>query len=105
LFAAVAAVHADCAAMRASADALLCAPGAQTADARCMAMLAELFRDRVGQLEAALESSVQVGRVSVPARLALERVLGRVGRDLAGALPLVELIEAASHPVPSERWS
>jgi hypothetical protein len=102
LFAAVAAVHADCAPMIASVAALsdtLIARGVDGATAR---QLTQLIRARLGELETLLSHSVRTGRLLVTERLKLENELGRFSRDLVQALPLAGLLDRAAHPRPEE---
>lgn len=102
LFAAVAAVHVDCAPMLASVVALADALRARGADPGAVRHLTELLGARLRELEAALATSVRTGRLSVSQRLDLEHQLEVAGRDLAASLPLVELLDAALRPPPSE---
>jgi hypothetical protein len=102
LFAAVAAVHVDCAPMLASVGALAEALSTRGADPVAVRRLADLLGARLRELEGALASSVRTGRLSVSQRLDLERQLEVAGRDLAASLPLVELLDAALRPAPSE---
>lgn len=96
LFAAVTAVHADCAAMIASAAALF--DGSALPDNRCYRELVGLLTGRLRELDAGLAAIVAAGRLSVPLRLKLERDLARVGADLGATLPLIDLLDAASRP-------
>lgn len=102
LFAAVAAVHADCAPMIASARALLEPLTRVGGDAECAARLTNVFVETLTALEAVLASSVQSGRLSVGQRLGLEGELARAARDLCAALRLVGLLERAARPPPAE---
>ena len=102
LFAAVAAVHADCAPMIASVAALSDSLIARGADAVTARQLTQLIRARLGELETLLSHSVRTGRLLVTERLKLENELGRFSRDLVQALPLAGLLDRAAHPRPEE---
>lgn len=102
LFAAVAAVHADCAPMIANARGLAESLPGVGADAACAERLADLLTTSLTDLESVLAVAVQSGRLSVAQRLKLERDLSRSARDVAAALPLVGLLDRASRPRPLE---
>jgi hypothetical protein len=102
LFAAVAAVHADCAPMIASARALLEPLTHLGGDAECVERLITVFTDTLTELETVLASAVGSGRLSVGQRLRLEGELSRAARDLCAALRLVGLLERAARPRPLE---
>jgi hypothetical protein len=102
LFAAVAAVHADCAPMIASAGRLSGSLMAVGADPECARCLSDLLRASLTNLEEVLAVAVRAGRLSVAQRLKLEHELSRSGNDLGAALSLVGLMERASRPRPIE---
>lgn len=102
LFAAVAAVHADCAPMIASARELLVPLARVSGDAECAGRLTTVFADTLTNLEAVLDGAVQSGRLSVGQRLRLEGELSRAGRELCAGLRLVSLLERAARPRPAE---
>jgi len=102
LFAAVAAVHADCAAMIADATALSGALSEMGVDASCAEQLSSALAQSLRELESMLAGAVESGRLSVSQRLKLERDLARSGRDLSSALPLVSLFERTCRPRPLE---
>jgi hypothetical protein len=102
LFAAVSAVHADCAPMIAHAVALgprLCELGV---DGACAERLSSALSISLTDLERMLAGSVASGRLSTSRRLELERDLARCARELGSTLPLISLIERASRPRPDE---
>jgi hypothetical protein len=100
LFAAVAAVHADCAPMIESADGLTDSLVSGGADAGCARRLSDVLRVNLTELEAVLALAIRSGRLSVGQRLKLEHELSRSGRELGAVLPLVSLLERASRPKP-----
>jgi hypothetical protein len=102
LFAAVSAVHADCAAMIADAVALSGALSAMGIDAACAERLSSALATSLRELEGMLACVVESGRLSVSQRLKLERDLSRSGRDLSSTLPLVSLFERTWRPRPLE---
>ncbi len=102
LFAAVAAVHADCGPMIASAGLLSHALTSVGADPQCARCLSDLLRASLTNLEEVLAVAVRSGRLSVAQRLKLEHDLSRTGADLGAALSLVALMERASRPRPVE---
>lgn len=102
LFAAVAAVHADCAPMIASARALLSPLTCLGGDADCARRLTGVFSDTLIELEAVLATAVESGRLSVSQRLSLERELARASQQLCAGLKLVGLMERAARPAPAE---
>lgn len=102
LFAAVAAVHADCGPMIASARALLEPLTLTCGDAQCAERLTTVFTDTLTGLETVLADAVRSGRLSVGQRLRLEGELSRTARDLCAALRLVGLLERAARPRPLE---
>lgn len=102
LFAAVSAVHADCAAMIADATALSAALSEMGVDASCAEGLSNALANSLRDLESMLAGAVQSGRLSVSQRLKLERDLSRSGRDLSSTLPLVSLFERTCRPRPLE---
>jgi hypothetical protein len=102
LFAAVAAVHADCAPMIASARSLWEPLTQLGGDAACAQRLTSVFTDTLTELEAVLADAVRTGRLSVGQRLRLEGELSRAARDLCAALRLVGLLERAARPRPAE---
>jgi hypothetical protein len=102
LFAAVSAVHADCAAMIADAVALSGALSAMGVDAGCAERLSSALATSLRDLEGLLAGVVESGRLSVAQRLKLERDLSRSGRDLSSTLPLVSLFERTCRPRPLE---
>jgi hypothetical protein len=102
LFAAVAAVHADCGPMIASAGFLSDALTGVGADPECARCLSDLLRASLTNLEEVLAVAVRSGRLSVAQRLKLEHDLSRIGSDLGAALSLVGLMERASRPRPVE---
>lgn len=102
LFAAVSAVHADCAAMIADAVALSGALSEMGVDAGCAERLSSALATSLRELEGMLAGVVESGRLSVSQRLKLERDLSRSGRDLSSTLPLVSLFERTWRPRPLE---
>jgi hypothetical protein len=102
LFAAVAAVHADCASMIASARSLLDPLTRLGADSECAQRLTDVLSDSLTELEAVLAVAVRPGRLSVAQRLKLERDLSRAGHELGAALRLVGLMDRASRAPPAE---
>jgi hypothetical protein len=102
LFAAVAAVHADCAPMIADAVALAEALADAGVDRGCADRLSNALSTSLTDLESMLATAVNAGRLSVAQRLKLERDLARCARELGSTLPLVSLIERASRPPPVE---
>jgi hypothetical protein len=102
LFAAVSAVHADCASMIASVHGVACALAELGVEARCAERLSNALSASIHDLENMLAAAVDAGRLSVAQRLRLERDLSRCARELGAAIPLVSLIERASWPHPSE---
>jgi hypothetical protein len=102
LFAAVSAVHADCAAMVADAVALSGALIEMGVDAGCAEGLSNALAGSLKELEGILAGVVESGRLSVAQRLKLERDLSRCGRDLGSTLPLVSLFERTCRPRPLE---
>jgi hypothetical protein len=102
LFAAVSAVHADCAAMIADATALATALSEMGVDSSCAEGLSNALVTSLRDLESMLAGAVASGRLSVSQRLKLERDLSRSGRDLSATLPLVSLFERTCRPRPLE---
>jgi hypothetical protein len=102
LFAAVAAVHADCAPMIAHAVGLGRGLSEVGVDTACAERLSSVLSTSLTDLEAMLAVAVEAGRLSVAQRLKLERDLARCARELSSTLPLVSLIERASRPRPLE---
>jgi hypothetical protein len=102
LFAAVSAVHADCAPMIAQAVALGRGLSALGVEAGCSDRLSSALSLGLTDLERRLASSVEPGRLSTARRLELERDLARCARELGSTLPLISLIERASRPRPHE---
>jgi hypothetical protein len=102
LYAAVSAVHADCAPMIAHAVALGPRLSELGVDAACAERLSSALAVSLTDLERMLASSVESGRLSTARRLELEHDLARCARELGGALPLISLIERASRPPPEE---
>lgn len=102
LFAAIAAVHADCAAMIASASALGDALVACGVDGPCARRLERILSANVQQLESELSRTVASKRLSVSERLKLEGVLARTVRELGAALHLALLLERIRQPRPAE---
>jgi len=102
LFAAVAAVHADCAPMIANVAGVACALVELGVDAECAERLSSALRTSLTDLEHMLAGTVESGRLSVAQRLKLERDLSRCARELGSALPLVSLLERAAQPRPVE---
>lgn len=102
LFAAVAAVHADCAPMIANAVGLAQALADAGVERACAEGLSSALAESLTDLERMLAGAVEAGRLSVAQRLRLERDLARCARDLGSTLPLVGLIERASRPPPAE---
>jgi hypothetical protein len=102
LFAAVSAVHADCAPMIAHALALGRGLSELSVDPGCAERLSSALGTCLTGLERMLASSVESGRLSTARRLELERDLARCARELSSTLPLVSLIERASRPRPLE---
>jgi hypothetical protein len=102
LFAAVSAVHADCAAMIADAVALSGALSEMGVDAGCAERLSSALATSLRDLEGMLACVVESGRLSVAQRLKLERDLSRCGRELGSTLPLVSLFERTCRPRPLE---
>jgi hypothetical protein len=102
LFAAVAAVHADCAPMIANAVGLAQALADAGVEHACAERLSSALSTSLTDLENMLSVAVQAGRLSVAQRLRLERDLARCARELGSTLPLVGLIERASRPPPAE---
>lgn len=108
LFAAVSAVHADCASMNAHLGRLAAALVARGTEEACAHQLTDTVWRSVSALEAALAPSVRLGRLSAARRLGLEQDLARASRELGAALPLVALLDRAAQPRPEEsaqaRW-
>lgn len=102
LFAAVSAVHADCASMIASVQGVAGALSELGVDARCGERLSSALNTSLNDLETMLATAVDAGRLSVAQRLRLERDLARCARELGAIIPLVSLIERASWPHPAE---
>jgi hypothetical protein len=102
LFAAVSAVHADCAAMITDAVALSGALSEMGVDAGCAERLSSVLATSLRDLDGVLAGVVESGRLSVAQRLKLERDLSRSGRDLGSTLPLVSLFERTCRPRPLE---
>jgi hypothetical protein len=102
LFAAVAAVHADCAPMIANAVGLAQALADSGVEHACAERLSSALSTTLMDLENMLSGAVEAGRLSVAQRLRLERDLARCARELGSTLPLVGLIERASRPPPTE---
>jgi hypothetical protein len=102
LFAAVSAVHADCAPMIAHAAALGESLTELGVDPRCAQRLSSALSLCLADLERMLASSVESGRLSTARRLELERDLARCARELSSTLPLVQLIERSFRPPPLE---
>jgi hypothetical protein len=102
LFAAVSAVHADCAPMIASALAMREVLAASGVDAGCARQLGDGLAANLRQLEGELARIVGSGRLSVAGRLKLEVEIARAARDLGASLPLVSLLERASRAKPIE---
>jgi hypothetical protein len=102
LFAAVAAVHADCAPMIANAVGLAKALADSGVERGCAERLSNALSTSLTDLESMLATAVDAGRLSVSQRLKLERDLARCACELGSTLPLVSLIERASRPPPDE---
>jgi hypothetical protein len=102
LFAAVAAVHADCAPMIANVAGVARALVELGVDAECAERLSSALGSSLTDLEHMLAGAVESGRLSVAQRLKLERDLSRCARELGSALPLVSLLERAAQPRPVE---
>lgn len=102
LFAAVSAVHADCAPMIASAAGISRALSDLGVEGSCAERLSSALTGTLTELEGMLAAAVQAGRLSVSQRLRLERDLARCARELGATIPLVSLLERASRPHPSE---
>jgi hypothetical protein len=102
LFAAVSAVHADCAPMIAHAAALGESLTELGVEPGCAQRLSSALSLGLVDLERMLASSVESGRLSTARRLELERDLARCARELSSTLPLVQLIERAFRPQPIE---
>jgi hypothetical protein len=102
LFAAVAAVHADCGPMIESVQLLTDSLIDVGADASCARRLSDVLRANLTDLERVLAVAIRSGRLSVGQRLKLEHELSRSGRELGAILPLVSLIDRASRPRPLE---
>jgi hypothetical protein len=102
LFAAVAAVHADCAPMIANAVGLAQALADAGVEHACAERLSSALSTSLTDLENMLSVAVRAGRLSVAQRLRLERDLARCALELGSTLPLVGLIERASRPPPAE---
>jgi hypothetical protein len=108
LFAAVSAVHADCASMNAHLGRLTAALVERGTEEACAHQLMDTVWRSVSALETALAPSVRLGRLSAARRLGLEQDLARASRELGAALPLVALLDRAAQPQPVEpaqaRW-
>lgn len=102
LFAAVAAVHADCAAMIASLGSVSHALESRGTELAVARHLSDALCASLQRLEAALAQSVRSGRLSATQRLALEQDLPRLSREIGGTLPLVALVDRAAQPRPPE---
>lgn len=102
MFAAVSAVHADCAPMVASALAARDVLAASGVDASCARKLCDGLAASLKQLESELARTVASGRLSVAERLKLEVELARAARELGATLPLAALLYRASRPRPDE---
>jgi len=102
LFAAVAAVHADCGPMIAIALGLAQALVESGVEGGCAERLSSALATSLTDLDGMLATAVEAGRLSVAQRLKLERDLARCARELGSTLPLVALIERASRPRPLE---
>jgi hypothetical protein len=102
LFAAVSAVHADCAPMIAQAVAIGRGLSKLGVEPGCAERLSSALALCLTGLERMLASSVESGRLSTARRLELERDLARCARELSSTLPLISLIERASRPRPLE---
>ena len=102
LFAAVAAVHADCAPMIANVAGVARALVELGVDVECAERLSSALRAALTDLEHMLSGAVESGRLSVAQRLRLERDLSRCARELGSALPLVSLLERSAQPRPVE---
>lgn len=102
LFAAVSAVHADCAPMIANAVGLARALIDNGVDTACAERLSSVLSTSLTELEKLLAGVVASGRLSVAQRLKLEGDLSRCARDLSATLPLVALIERSARPRPLE---
>lgn len=102
LFAAVSAVHSDCAPMIANAVGLARALIDNGVDAGCAERLSNVLSTSLTDLERMLAGVVASGRLSVAQRLKLEGDLARCARELSATLPLVALIERAARPRPLE---
>ncbi|HWO08407.1 MAG TPA: hypothetical protein VNN80_02975 [Polyangiaceae bacterium] len=102
LFAAVSAVHADCASMIASVQGIARALAELGVEPGCAERLSSTLTSSLDDLEGMLAGAVDAGRLSVAQRLRLERDLARCARELGATIPLVSLIERASWPHPSE---
>jgi hypothetical protein len=102
LFAAVSAVHADCAPLLAHAAALGQSLSEFGVDPCCASRVAGALSLSLADLEGMLASSVESGRLSTARRLELERDLARCARELSSTLPLVQLFERAFRPRPLE---
>jgi hypothetical protein len=102
LFAAVAAVHADCAEMIASLGSVSHALESRGTEPEVARHLSDAICASLMRLEAALAQSVRSGRLSATHRLALEQDLPRLSREIGGTLPLVALVDRAAQPRPPE---
>jgi hypothetical protein len=102
LYAAVAAVHGDCAPMIASLSGLCDALIRRGTSAEDAEPIVAALQGSVTRLEAALERAVQSGRLSAARRLALEQALPGLVEELGGTLPLVALLDRAARPRPIE---
>ena len=102
LFAAVTAVHADCAPMISSAEALRQSLVARGVDSNCALRLCDSLVGNLKALEGELSRTVNSGRLSVAARLELEGEIARAARELRGALPLAALLDRATRKKPME---
>ena len=107
LFAAVAAVHADCAPMIASVVAAREELALAGIDVGCARRLCDALAANLRDLEGTLAHTVGSGRLSVSERLKLEVEIPRAARELGATLPLVALLDRASRakrlePTPAE---
>lgn len=102
LFAAIAAVHADCAPMIASSAALGDALAATGVEASCSRCLENVLTASLRKLESALSRTVASKRLSVGARLELEGVIAASVRELGAALHLALLLNRTRQPRPPE---
>jgi hypothetical protein len=102
LFAAVSAVHADCAPMIASALSMREVLTAAGVEAGCARKLGDGLAANLQKLESELDRIVASGRLSVAGRLKLEVEIARAARDLEASLPLASLLERASRAKPIE---